>query len=58
MSCGCSTDARYELGCMDCGAPCCPACAVHLESVTYCQGCAGTLLGAPTVRAGGAFDLH
>lgn len=58
MSCGCSTEIRYHLGCMECGAPCCPTCAVHLESATYCQECAGTLLGAPAVRPSGPFDLH
>ncbi len=50
--------AFHELGCIECGGPVCPACAVPLESATYCQGCAGSLLGAATVRAGGTFDLH
>ena len=58
MGCGCRTESRYQLGCMECGAPCCPACAVHLESVSYCQECAGLLLGAPGVRAAGPFVLH
>jgi hypothetical protein len=58
MSCGCSADVRYELGCLECGTACCPACAVHLESATYCQACAGVLLGVPAARAGSPFDLH
>ncbi len=59
--CGCGTQVRYafhELGCIECGAPCCPSCAVSLESVSYCRGCAGSLLGVTTVRAAGAWDLQ
>ena len=60
-SCSCGTEVAYtfhRLACLDCGASCCPACAVHLESVTYCQGCATSILGSGTVQAGGPFDLH
>ena len=60
-SCECGTDLQYafhQLGCLECGAPCCPACAVHLESVSYCRGCAGSLLGVSTVQAAGPFDLR
>jgi hypothetical protein len=60
-NCGCSTEsgqASYDLGCIDCGTACCPACAVHLESVTYCRSCARSLLGAGTVQAAGVFDLQ
>jgi len=46
------------LACLDCGAACCPACAVPLESVTYCRRCAASLLEATAVRAAGGFDLH
>jgi len=58
--CGCGTETNHafqRLGCIDCGAACCPECAVSLESVTYCRRCAGSLLGA-TVQASGPFDLH
>ena len=60
-NCGCTNDldqAPYDLGCIDCGAACCPSCAVHLESATYCRSCARALLGAGTVLAAGSFDLH
>lgn len=46
------------LACLECGTACCPACAVPLESVTYCHRCAGSLLDASAVRAVGAFELH
>jgi len=35
----------YQLGCLECGAACCPACAVSLESAPYCARCAGSILG-------------
>ena len=31
-----------ELGCIQCGQPCCPACGVSLESVMSCAECART----------------
>jgi hypothetical protein len=58
-TCNCRSDKEtYDLACIDCGAPCCPLCAVPLESVTYCRSCARSLLGSPTVHAAGPFDLH
>jgi hypothetical protein len=60
-SCGCGNEVHFafhHLACLDCGVGCCPACAVHLESVTYCGGCARSLLGVTTVRVGGPFDLQ
>ena len=60
-SCGCANDvdqAFYDLGCIDCGTACCPACAVPLESVMYCRSCARSLLGAASVHAAGSFDLQ
>lgn len=59
--CACGTEVSPgspALACLDCGAPCCPGCAVPLESVTYCRRCAGGLLDTSTVRAAGAFELH
>jgi hypothetical protein len=59
--CGCGREVQYafhHLACIDCGAACCPSCSVGLESVTYCRGCAGSLLGSPPVSAGGPFDLQ
>jgi hypothetical protein len=50
--------ARVELGGVDCGKPCCPECAVALESVSYCASCARTLLGPANVRANEPFDLR
>jgi hypothetical protein len=58
-SCGCGTEVRYafhHLGCIECGAPCCPSCAVSLESVSYCRACAGSLLGSADHHAGVAGD--
>jgi hypothetical protein len=59
--CGCGStvvNAFHRFGCLECGAACCPACAIHLESATYCRPCAGALLEATAVRAGSPFDLH
>ncbi|MGH7354283.1 MAG: hypothetical protein ACRELS_06840 [Candidatus Rokuibacteriota bacterium] len=47
-----------SFGCLECGAACCPACAIQLESTAYCGACARSLLDATTVRAGGPLDLH
>lgn len=33
-----------QLGCIECGAACCPACAFPLESATYCRRCAESIL--------------
>ncbi len=60
-NCSCGTEQSHTLpalGCLDCGTACCSACAVPLESVTYCRRCAGSLLGATNVRAPGSFELH
>lgn len=57
--CGAELSRAFpHLGCLACEAACCPACAVHLESVTYCRACAGALLGTSRVRAAGAFSLY
>ena len=45
--CDCGHAIAYpfdDLGCIECGRPCCRACGVSLESVTYCAGCAEALL--------------
>jgi hypothetical protein len=57
---GCGTDesTTHVLGCLTCGASCCAACAIHLESVTYCASCARSLLEVATVRASGPFALY
>src|SRR5262249_17250060 len=42
--CGCGTTVRFgfeRLGCIECGAACCPGCSYQLESTHYCGGCAG-----------------
>jgi hypothetical protein len=36
--------ASDDLGCLECGEPCCPVCAYVLESVVYCAFCAVDLL--------------
>lgn len=48
--CRCGSLIRHSferLGCIECGAACCPACAFPLESATYCLRCAEALLGLP-----------
>lgn len=37
----------YQMGCIECGAACCPLCAFFLESATYCARCAELILEAP-----------
>ena len=48
--CRCGTEIHFafnHLGCIECGAACCPACSYQLESTTYCSSCAGALLELP-----------
>ena len=48
--CGCGTKVRFgfeRLGCIECGAACCPGCSYQLESAHYCGGCAERLLELP-----------
>jgi hypothetical protein len=48
--CGCGRKVHFafeQLGCIACGAPCCPGCAHQLESTHYCGGCAESLLKLP-----------
>lgn len=52
--CRCGTVVEFpfnHLGCIACGAACCPACSYELESTTYCPACAEILLDLPR-------DLH
>lgn len=55
--CG-SRGQTVDLGCVECGAACCPACAIHLESAAYCATCARALLETAGVQAGGPFELQ
>ncbi len=53
-TCRCGTEIRFpfeHLGCIECGAPCCPACAYRLESADYCRHCAETLMELPWAAA-------
>jgi hypothetical protein len=48
--CRCGSEVRFafeQLGCIACGAPCCPRCAYQLESTHYCGRCAENLLELP-----------
>ncbi len=48
--CRCGSEVRFafdHLGCIECGAACCPACSYQLESANYCSSCAETLLELP-----------
>jgi hypothetical protein len=57
--CGCAGDAvAARFGCLECGASCCTACAIALESVAYCRGCAVALLDVTVVPKSGSFELH
>jgi hypothetical protein len=57
--CRCAGDAAAaRFGCLECGASCCAACAIALESVAYCRGCAVALLGVNGVPKSGSFELH
>jgi hypothetical protein len=52
--CRCGTEVQFafnHLGCIECGAACCPACSYQLESTNYCSACAETLLELPWARA-------
>ena len=53
-TCRCGTEVRFtfdHLGCIACGAACCPACSYELESTAYCPTCAETLLELPWAAA-------
>src|SRR5581483_2158222 len=42
--CRCGTEVHFafnHLGCIACGAACCPACSYQLESASYCSSCPG-----------------
>jgi hypothetical protein len=48
--CRCGTEFHHtvdHLGCIECGAACCPACSYELESANYCSTCAEALLKLP-----------
>jgi len=48
LRCHCGFVIRYgneNLGCIDCGEPCCPACAFMSEGVVYCASCAQKAFG-------------
>lgn len=52
--CRCGTEFRFsfdQLGCIECGAPCCPTCSYQLESANYCSRCAEVLLELPWAAA-------
>ncbi|PYM19546.1 MAG: hypothetical protein DMD81_03565 [Candidatus Rokuibacteriota bacterium] len=58
--CDCGTPIRYpfyRLACLECGANCCPVCAIALESVSYCRRCAETLLGTGDLGNGGPYHF-
>jgi hypothetical protein len=57
--CGCVGDAAAaRFGCLECGASCCAVCAIELESVAYCRGCAVALLDVTVVSKSGSFELY
>ena len=49
--CGSKVEFAFDhLGCLSCGAGCCPACSYQLESTNYCAACAEALLELPGAR--------
>ena len=57
--CGCGRDGvAARFGCLDCGASCCAACAIALESVAYCRDCAVALLDPAVAPKSGSFELY
>jgi hypothetical protein len=54
--CRCGVERVYHFGCLECGAACCSACAITLESVAYCGRCAAALLGTEFDKPG-SFEL-
>lgn len=51
--CRCGTEVQFafnHLGCIACGAACCPVCSYEIESANYCPACAETLLDLPWAR--------
>ena len=58
--CHCGSEMQFaseRLECVDCGSAVCPRCAVPLESVSYCRGCAGQLLGSATVEPSAPYEI-
>ena len=51
------THSHGELGCIQCGQPCCHACGALLESVMYCDRCAGALLGVEVIGHVGTREI-
>ena len=52
--CRCGTEIHHavdQLGCIECGSACCPACSYELESTNYCAACAEALLELPWALA-------
>ena len=50
--CRCGSEVHFafeQLGCIECGAACCPGCSYELESTHYCARCAATRLDLPPV---------
>jgi hypothetical protein len=48
VRCRCGFVISYpneNLGCIECGEPCCPACAFVSEGAVYCAACAGQIYG-------------
>jgi hypothetical protein len=51
--CRCGTKVEFafnHLGCIACGAACCPTCSYELEATNYCSTCAENLLELPWAR--------
>jgi len=52
--CRCGSALQHideDLGCIQCGAACCPVCSYEIESAHYCSTCAEVLLDLPWAPA-------
>jgi len=56
--CRCTGATIAHFGCIECGGPCCAGCAITVESVAYCRGCAAALLDAAVILKSGSFELY
>jgi len=57
-NCRCAGATIAHFGCIECGGPCCAGCAITVESVAYCRGCAAALLDAAVILKSGSFELY
>ena len=40
--CGMVEDHGRQIGCAECGTPCCASCGIEFDATTFCRWCATT----------------